>query len=503
MRATTQTANKVTQMRTLTPSNGRAMSSLLTTTPFTLTPATMPSVPSMSSMPSVAPGHKFDIPFQTIATCRLMTCTASTACARGLHSSTRIPAPYGSLSSRSSSPSSPPPPLLLLTNTVTSMHHLRYTPFNVARSFAGKGLLGSLSDEFEHLNEALQPAATRRVQREMEFRRMGAGAVGPAVPPSTKHTDEGWNFRPDTANQDLEEAAEAKQRADDEAKAQEELDGKEAKEGEEGKGEAKEEDAEANEEAVDAKFYAPVVVDGGKPSVWRQRMESLQQTLRGSKPYAAYRDVKHKIVTSDAPVVKKVRELSEQMQNKVEDARDTFDTSQHPSVHKLRDLSDSFASESETGFVLNKLAEFDPTFSYPSFLRELEEDLIPLVITAYLLPDPELLKKITEENAARFMFRSVKQRERTKEVWSPVITDIKNIEITDAKWIHEQPHLCVKFSCQQVTYTTDENGAWVSGSQTGFQTRNYEWILRPDYDSLQFKWKLNTFKVKNQLLQIA
>jgi hypothetical protein len=76
-------------------------------------------------------------------------------------------------------------------------------------------------------------------------------------------------------------------------------------------------------------------------------------------------------------------------------------------------MSDKMTGESEMGYCMGQLMDMDPTFSPDNLERELEEDLIPLVVTAYLRPDPEILKKVTEENVRQHHHHTITNLRQT------------------------------------------------------------------------------------------
>jgi hypothetical protein len=60
-------------------------------------------------------------------------------------------------------------------------------------------------------------------------------------------------------------------------------------------------------------------------------------------------------------------------------------------------------------------------------------------------------------------------RETALEVWAAHVTDVRELDLIDAKWINEQPHLCITFVAQQIFHQTKADGTHIAGGPVRIQ----------------------------------
>ena len=85
-------------------------------------------------------------------------------------------------------------------------------------------------------------------------------------------------------------------------------------------------------------------------------------------------------------------EQKAKVQDKIEDLRDEYETSQNPLIWQIREGIDYVTAETDHALAVNEIRKLDPLFDEGVFLEEMEEYMIPRVVTAYLKGDLPVLE---------------------------------------------------------------------------------------------------------------
>jgi len=119
----------------------------------------------------------------------------------------------------------------------------------------------------------------------------------------------------------------------------------------------------------------------------------------------------------------------EKVHDKVEELRDTYETSQNPLVWRVREVGDSIMAESDTSLAMGELKRMDPKFSVPELMDELENYMIPKVVTAWLQGDLDILNKVCEDNAKKAVLGEINRRMTLGWKLDDRILDVSHIDV--------------------------------------------------------------------------
>jgi len=233
-----------------------------------------------------------------------------------------------------------------------------------------------------------------------------------------------------------------------------------------------------------------------KITQWDRRIGHIKEKVFGSTAYRRYQKIQTKI-TGEGPVA----EAGRKIKDKVEDLKETFETSQHPLVWKVKDLQDSLLGETETGWALSELLRVDPHFSIISFLEQMEEEMIPDVVKAYLTADIPFIEQVCEGEALITLRAILKERRSKGHVWDDRILYLTNLDFGGATMIDNQPVVSITFICQHIVCVTDKTtGKIVEGAPNKLRGVLYQLFLRRDRtDDDGFGWKVTKMHVQEML----
>jgi len=227
-----------------------------------------------------------------------------------------------------------------------------------------------------------------------------------------------------------------------------------------------------------------------KETVWDQRIARVKSKIKGGATARKLKAVRLRLDTSDNPLIVQVREAKERYDDKKEALSEAYETSQHPLVWKLRAVVDGGIGESEEGWAKSKLLEADPFFDELSFLEEMENYMIPAVVPGFRGMNRAMMEVVCENQALRQVNASFKERETTGHHWETGILHIDIGEISRFLVVENTPLVVLAFSCQHRNMVRDNEGVIVKGSEYGFITVTYMWVLRRDTTSEYFNYKI-------------
>ena len=293
--------------------------------------------------------------------------------------------------------------------------------------------------------------------------------------------------------------------------------------------EAKADAAEGVEAAVSGEAVGSgelVLVDSD--TVWDKRMERMRHSFTASAAFLTFRKAKRTLIHSNNPILKPIHSLHDNVRATLDDIRLTWETSQHPAVYKMRDVTDRLVGETEMAFAIGEIMKVDPSFDLLSFHREMEEYMIPVVITAYLRGTPAdalMLKQCSEGLAANAIWRSLRERDAKGERYDDTLLDISHVELSKAVMVKDTPVVELTFMVQQINCVrrvkragqqqpqqaetagatavggaeaegeaegsgAEGENAVVRGSPSDIAQHFYVWILRRDFENPDFDWKI-------------
>mmetsp|Transcript_4782 Transcript_4782/g.6638 ORF Transcript_4782/g.6638 Transcript_4782/m.6638 type:complete len:393 (-) Transcript_4782:406-1584(-) len=159
-----------------------------------------------------------------------------------------------------------------------------------------------------------------------------------------------------------------------------------------------------------------------------------------------------------------------------------IDESENPVINFFRDMHARLFSETEMGSVLREIREKDEEFRIYDFIKEMEEDYIPKILSAYLSSDLEKLKELCTDEAVEVLTASIKEQQKEGIQMDPSILDIGDVELTTAKFLQDDPVLIISFSAQQINCVRNKAGEVIEGSENDIRAVYYVWALVREYD---------------------
>ncbi|EFJ34172.1 hypothetical protein SELMODRAFT_83588, partial [Selaginella moellendorffii] len=222
-----------------------------------------------------------------------------------------------------------------------------------------------------------------------------------------------------------------------------------------------------------------------KTTGWRKHLDDLKEKATSHPLYRRFKNVK------DHPVVQKTNEIADEM-------RDRWETSDSPVVHKIQDLNESFFGETATAAAFKEIRSRDPTFSFPDFVLEVQEDIRP-ILTAYLKGDYDTLrKKVCKEVVERCRAEHRALQSQGLYVDTKILY-ISELEVRESKLIGNEPVIIISFQTQQNYCVRDEFGHIREGSKASIddiRTILYAWAMQQvsldemDPDEFTPRWRL-------------
>ncbi|MCO5602759.1 hypothetical protein L7F22_056897 [Adiantum nelumboides] len=190
---------------------------------------------------------------------------------------------------------------------------------------------------------------------------------------------------------------------------------------------------------------------------WRDKAES-------NRVYKRFKGVKQH------PVVRKGQEIAEDM-------RERWETSDSPVVHKIQDLNESLFGETATAMALKAIRQRDPTFSFPDFLSEVQENARD-VLQAYLKGDiDELRKRCSREVVDRC--RAERKAYESQGIFiDNKILHVSDLELKETKLLGNVPIIIVTFQTQQVFCVRNKHGKITEGGKDDILTVYYAWAMQ-------------------------
>jgi len=222
-----------------------------------------------------------------------------------------------------------------------------------------------------------------------------------------------------------------------------------------------------------------------KKGAWEQFNENLKETPILKSIFGLGDKV------ADSDVAKKARDAAE-------DAREALETSQNPLVYKMYSVYDSVFGETEMGEAIREFRKMDPEFTIEEFVDEVQQDIAPTVIKAFLRGDSNTIDQYCAEGAGAAVKAAIKERKTAGRRMDENILSIGEIHVAAAKVVEKMgPMIVVQFMVQQINALYDLKGNVVEGSDDEIVGVFYIFALTREYDEAQaeFVWKLKEFAI--------
>jgi hypothetical protein len=211
----------------------------------------------------------------------------------------------------------------------------------------------------------------------------------------------------------------------------------------------------------------------------------------------------------DTPLLKGIFGLGDSSAGKklsdaAEDAREAWETSQHPLIYRAHSAWSTMFAETEMGEAIRELRKLDPDFTMEGFLVEMEEEIIPTVLGAFLRADKKAMRPWLGEAAMGAVGASIDERRRAQRVMDPNILAIQHVNVHAAKVVEKLgPLVVVQFMAQQIDCLYDaKGGAVVEGSDNRVAAVFYAFAMTRDRDpdsGEALNWSIKEFAIVGSL----
>ena len=221
---------------------------------------------------------------------------------------------------------------------------------------------------------------------------------------------------------------------------------------------------EANDDAQDVVLH--------KDSKWQQQWKDFRDN---NTVVTGFFNLKSKYDESDNVAVRASRVLTE----------------------KLSDIFSDVFSQSEHAAVIAEITKIDPKFNKDAFVKEVEFDIVPCVLEAYLRQDLEVLQDWCHEGAFNILSTVIKQQQQMGVVNCGRILDIRDVDLLMAKQMEQGPVLIFSFQVQQIELLKDKWGKVVEGGEDNIQNVTYVWAMCRDQTILDHNsaWRVLEFQM--------
>lgn len=202
-----------------------------------------------------------------------------------------------------------------------------------------------------------------------------------------------------------------------------------------------------------------------QPTRWQKQWGEWQSKLGGHPLFQRLASMReHKVFSKGKEVA--------------DDLRERWETSDSPFVHRIQDMTETVFEETEVAKTVREIRSRDPNFDMVRFLRNLKQDVQP-VIQAYLKGDEAVLSQHCTPGCVQRL-SGIIQAEWVAEGKSPDtnLLDISDMELHDLQMFEDNPVVVVKFSCQQIRCFRDKFDNVVEGSPDDVHRVLYVWALQ-------------------------
>lgn len=228
-----------------------------------------------------------------------------------------------------------------------------------------------------------------------------------------------------------------------------------------------------------------------KPVKLRRRAEV--DTTVEQKVYEENTDAQGMVLHKDAKWFQAFQNFKENNQyvNKLFEYKTQYDESDNPMVRATRGITERFTTmfggmfkSTEMSEVLTEIVRVEPTFNLDSFLKRVQNDIIPNVMEALSQGEMEILKDWCTETAFNMLTHPIEQCKQLKFNYCNEVLDISHLDVAATKIMEfgEQPSpvLIVTFTAQQIIYVTDSKGTVQEGDKEKIKRVSHVWALCRD-----------------------
>ena len=156
-------------------------------------------------------------------------------------------------------------------------------------------------------------------------------------------------------------------------------------------------------------------------------------------------------------------------------------------------------AESEMGECIREIRALDPTFTMEKFTDDMEYEVVPEVLGAYLKGDKATLEKWCGDAAYAATKASIEQREAAGQQMDTNILNLQHLSVAAAKVVDKiGPIIVLQFMAQQINCLYDKKGKVVEGNDDEVVAVFYAFVVKREYDEEDsaIKYKVVEFSIQ-------
>ena len=164
---------------------------------------------------------------------------------------------------------------------------------------------------------------------------------------------------------------------------------------------------------------------------------------------------------------------------------------------EIGDRFGGILGETEQAEALALLRESHPGWSQEDFIAEIENELGPQIIGAYLKGDLDVLRESTRDQAYALLSSSVNERKERQILMDPRMLYMSEVELESVRIIGGYPTIIVAFHTHQLYCLRDFKGKVVEGDEDDIRAFHYLWAIQPNEDKeLAQTWQVTELAIR-------
>jgi len=237
-------------------------------------------------------------------------------------------------------------------------------------------------------------------------------------------------------------------------------------------------------------------------TMWQTQVYKMWDRLQRTKTYTKVQRGRSKVKRTKG--YKVVSNAGRTAKTKYTDAYAKYDDSQNPYVMLVRDSTDNVFSENEQGICVRAIRKIIPDFWPEDFMEELETDIVPPIVDAFLKGDLVFLNELCDEVAQKYCQAQMKARKNQGITPDDRILFINTPHLLRLEIEHKIPVVGVFIPVEQIDCDYDKDSKVVRGSPTKIANFGYVLEFTPDPTKeplVGFPWRLLKMAInKTELL---
>lgn len=238
-----------------------------------------------------------------------------------------------------------------------------------------------------------------------------------------------------------------------------------------------------------------LVVAKSKKSTWEQMSERLSDSPLIREMLKNSRKIGKQAAGTD--LGKQAKRVSENISNKIHDAREFWETTQNPLVYKLSGAWESLTSPTEEGMAIGEIQRLDPDFIKEEWAEEVKREITPKIIKAHIEGDLKTLKPRLGEAVYNKLAADIRMRKADGLTIDPRVLDIDEMHVLVRHLETEGPLILVVYMVQQINCIRNREGEIVEGGESNVVAKFYTLAFKQVYNDDEgiADWKIVDYEL--------